>query len=75
MPGQQSASRHASALWACKLLAGGAGAAGRLRGTDLCFAGDAFGHLDRGDIFIGSLAGQVGVWAWAQRVTARAIRA
>ena len=41
LPGQQSASRHASALWACKLLAGGAGAAGRLRGTDLCFAGDA----------------------------------
>jgi hypothetical protein len=33
LPGQQSASGHASALWACKLLAGDAGAAGRLRGT------------------------------------------
>ena len=33
LPGQQSASRHASALWACRLLAGDAGAAGRLRGT------------------------------------------
>ena len=41
LPGQLSASGHASALWACKLLASDAGAAGRLRGTDLCFAGDA----------------------------------
>ena len=36
LPGQQSASRHASALWACRLLAGDAGAAGRLRGTSTC---------------------------------------
>ena len=33
LPGQQSASRHACALWACRLLAGDAGAAARLRGT------------------------------------------